>query len=320
MPKSNHRILNGLLFVAAFMTAATSSCLAAGLQLGNVKGPALDRIGGYLKETGQGALAINTEMEVPPVPEYVDWNREGEWRDLFRNWGVNVDLSGLKLTLKLGFIRGGFDSYTQAYKVEPVVTVLDNTLDDSYTIWPYLRRGESLSYRQGHPGVDVGFGAQFDGGAVCLDWRDWKTDLLYRMTIPYDQLLSKWLSFAGQCSPHLGSTYCFVGQVLWRDNNYQYGWVTSERTPLYYTTGMPQDFVELFQEDKVHQRSYKPKAYSLPLRLTFVLSSTQRDRWVMRPMTSEERADAMTEGSNKRPDSAFQAFQTAPDTAIKGKE
>lgn len=137
--------------------------------------------------------------------------------------------------------------------------------------------------------------------------------------ISYADLLSQWMSFAkDRCAAHLGSTYCLVPQALWGDGRWAYGWTATANTPLYYTTNMPQDVVELYQDDKNHQRSYKPKAYCLPLRLTFVLSSTQPNKWEIRQMTPEEVVEAMTEANGSHTSLATASSASATVTRIGG--
>jgi hypothetical protein len=113
------------------------------------------------------------------------------------------------------------------------------------------------------------------------------------VALQYGDLLSAWATNAEKyCAIHLGLKYCFVPQHHWDGSAHHYGLVVSANAPLYYTTGLPQDFVELYKNEN-GDLNLKPIAFSLPLRSAFVLSTTQKFLWEFRPMTAEEVGEAM---------------------------
>lgn len=91
-----------------------------------------------------------------------------------------------------------------------------------------------------------------------------------------------------------GKKYYLVPQTLWSGNAYLHGFVVTADTPLYYTTGFPQDYVELYKEES-GVPSYKPAAYSLALHLAFKLISGSNNVWEVKEMTEAERTMAITD-------------------------
>jgi len=274
-----------------FALAAISSCHAEVNSQNTTELP-LDDIRTYLTETGQKGFSFDSEMKVPAVPEYLDWR---SWEDLYRKGGVDVQFQGRKLMLKLGFIRGSFDSYTQTYKAEPVITLLVN--ESELVMFPYLRYGQSARYVWTNTAGTLNVAIEFLGQTVRISNNANPSE---QVTASYSDLLTTWVDFASNyCSEHLAKKYCIVPQRLWNGSLYQLGWVVTENTPLYYTTAMPQDYVELFLQESTapeFKKSYKPISYSLPLRLTFVLSTFQTDVWGIRQMTAEEAGNEMVAG------------------------
>lgn len=244
----------------------------------------LNGINGYLKETDQAQLALAVNVDIPAAPEFIGWN--ALMSDLYANWGVDHQFTGHKLMVRLGFIRGDFDVYTQNYKAVPVVSIYDVSEN---LLYGYLRVGPSKNYVGGTLDVRM----EFNGQTVeILNYKNTSE----RVTIQYSDLLAKWTAYASNnCSNYLSKKYCIVPQYLW-DGAHHYGFVVTANTPLYYTTNLPQDFVELYKEE-AGNTNYKPIGYSLALRLAFVLSPDQKNIWEIRPMTPEEIGEAMLERS-----------------------
>ena len=288
MKKCTHKAIIGILSGVVFALAAISSCHAA-VNSPNISELPLDDIRTYLMKTGQKGFSVDSDMKVPAVPEFLYWP---SWEDLYRKGGVDVQFQGRKLLVKLGFIRGNFDSYTQTYKAEPVISLLVN--ESELAMFPYLRSGQSARYVWTNTAGTLNATIEFLGQTVKISNT---ANTSEQATVSYSNLLTTWANFASSyCSAHLAKKYCIVPQRLWNGSLNKLGWVVTENTPLYYTTAMPQDYVELFLQESTapdFKKSYKPISYSLPLRLTFVLSPAQADVWEIRQMTAEEAGNEM---------------------------
>ncbi|HAH31129.1 MAG TPA: hypothetical protein DCL44_02325 [Elusimicrobia bacterium] len=266
----------------------------------NQSGSMLNEIKTYLKGTGQEAISLAANTEVPVAPEFVGWDATGD--NLLINGGVSRQFSGHTLVAKLGFIRGNFDSYTQTYKTETVVTVYDWTAN---IICPYYSVGQNMKSVFGDLEVQV----IFNGQTVEIQNNKNTSE---QATIQYSDLVASWTSYAsGNCSTHLGTKYCLVPQYLW-NGVHRFGFVATTNTPLYYTTNLPQDFIELYKQEPSNI-NYKPIAYSLALRLAFILSPDQKNSWQIRPMTSEEVGEAMLNRARTYAISSGNLQTTIPD-------
>jgi len=244
-----------------------------------------------LKETGQASFLVNSVIGVPSAPELV--NKGASAEDLYTKGGVDIKFRGHTLTVKLGFIRGDYDAFTQTYKAKPVISVVDN-LTTPPLMTPYIVNGGIKSAVFTNISVNV----EFQGQTVKIsDYNKPSKQVI----VLYSDLLAKWAAFAsGYCSDYvnLGKRYCFVPQSLNSESYQQCGFVATENTPLYYSTSVPQDYVELGRYEQSGTWSYSPITYSLALRLAFVFSPDQK--WEIREMTSEEIGEAMVERSRDR--------------------
>ncbi|MHB9139542.1 MAG: hypothetical protein ACYC4Q_09080 [Victivallaceae bacterium] len=288
MKKCTHKAIISILSGVIFALAAISSCHAE-VNSKSITELPMDDIRTYLKETGQKGFSFDNDIKVPTVPEFLYWR---SWEDLYGKGGVDVQFQGRKLKVKLGFIRGGFDLYTQTYKAEPVISLVVN--ESQLVMLPYLRSGQSARYVWTNTVGTLNVAIEFLGQTVKISNN---ANTSEQVTVSYSDLLAAWVDFASSyCSAHLAKKYCIVPQRLWNGSIYKLGWVVTENTPLYYTTAMPQDYVELFLQESTapdFKKSYKPISYSLPLRLTFVLSPSQTDVWEIRQMTAEEAGNEM---------------------------
>lgn len=248
---------------------------------------ALNGITSDVKENGQENIPVPTSVDVSTKPDYIQWQA---WSEYPSGGAIKKPFARHNLWLELGFIRGDFDEYTQTYRAEPVITLRDSS--DKLT-YAYLRSGSSANCIGGSLNIHLEFNKQ----TVYIN-DNYTSE---QATIKYSDLLAKWASFAsGTCADHLGKKYCLISQYLWDGFFWRYGFVATTGTPLYYTTNLPQDFVELYK-DKPGNSNYKPVAYSLALRLAFVLSPfSTPTQWEIREMTSVEVAEAMLARSSVR--------------------
>lgn len=243
-------------------------------------GSVFSEINSYLKDTKQDTLPAAAGLAVPLAPEYIGFNDDGN--EMLNNGAIIRNFSGHAVYVKFLFLRGNYDSYTQTYKSVPAVSVNDVTTS---LMGARIMSGESNTFAFKDLSLYVGFA----GKTITLKNNNAPSE---SVTLQYEDLLSAWAANAEKhCSMHLAAKYCFVPQHYW-DGAHHYGFVVSGNTPLYYTTGLPQDFVELYKTEN-GDTSFKPIAFSLSLRSAFVLSPGQKYIWEFRPMTAEEVGEAM---------------------------
>jgi hypothetical protein len=229
------------------------------------------------------------ELLATKALDVVYWN--ASFGDVYASLEKNFTLNGNNLAIKLGFIRGDFDSYSQTYKAKPVVA-LRNV--DANLVFSFIRFGQR---------VDNGWNTAATSGRVFVGFQAQSVevtdfyDATKSVSIPYSELVSKWSEHASAyCSWYAGKKYCLVPQTFWDGSYHQSGFVLSEGGPLYSTTSLPQDYVGLFREEpSSFTPSYRPIVYSLALRLAFVLSPNQKNVWEIRQMTTAEVGEAMVD-------------------------
>lgn len=249
--------------------------------------PILAEVASYLKNSNQ---TVAEEVKSPPTPVYTGWNLA--WADEYVNWGVDRQFLGHKLTTKIGFVRGKYDPFAKTYKAEPVVSILDTSIPNYFTILPYMVAGQKAAQSWTNNVGSIAVDIEVKNQQVKISDSVRPTE---QIAIPFSDMLAQWTDFAARYSLVVsGKKYYVVPQTLWGNNTYYRGFVVTEGAPLFYTTNFPQDYVEVSRE-KDGQISYTPRAYSLPLQLTFELSTTQKNTWEIREMTEAERLHVLTE-------------------------
>lgn len=279
MKKLFSRIAIQAILTAFGITMGTPTAALAGDSLDF----AID-IASLLKTSEQDISLSPDTHKIPPPQTFIGWNTS--WQDLLITGAMEQQFAGHRLAIRLGFIRGNFDTYTQTYKAEPVAFLYDLTDD---LVYPYLRAGSEKNCQGGTLDVWI----KFSGKTVEI--RNNK-NVSEQTTFQFSDLLAKWTTFASSyCSTYFDAKYCLVPQRLWDGMNH-YGYVTSTSFPLYHTTNLPQDYVELYKEENGNTH-FKPIAHSLPIRFAFVLSPDQKYLWGLRTMTAAEVGDAMIDRS-----------------------
>lgn len=221
--------------------------------------------------------------------DFVFWT--ASWDDLNASCEKKFMFYGSNLAVKLGFVRGAFDSYSQTYKAEPVVALRNIDTD---LVYPFIRVGQR---------VNNGWNTASFAGRVFVEFQPQSViitdyyDSSKTLTVPYAELLRKWETHAAAfCSWHFGKKYCLVPQRFWDGAYHQNGFILSEGAPLFSATSRPQDYVGLFrQEPTTYVPNYRQTVYSLALRMAFILSPNLQDTWELRPMTSAEVGEAMVD-------------------------
>lgn len=249
------------------------------------KDSALSTLEDYLKTEGRDITLAETLAEVPAIPTFIDWS--APWEKLIIAGGIEHNFSGHKLSIKLGFLRGSFDSYSQTYRAVPGIILCDITAD---AVHPFILAGAGKNYQSGTLNVWIEFNGNF------LEIKN-NNNPSESVSFSYFDLLANWEAFAfSYCSDFLGERHCIVPQRIWNGYYNQYGFVATKGSPLYHTTNLPQDFIELFKQE-AQNISFKSIAYSLPLRAAFVPSPNQKYVWQVRPMTASEIGETMVNRS-----------------------
>ncbi|MHB0997251.1 MAG: hypothetical protein ACYC2I_12850 [Elusimicrobiales bacterium] len=265
-------------------------------------GSAFSDLNLYLSNTGQNVLPDAARVDVPLAPEYIGFS--DDVTETLNNGAVMRQIGGHTIYVKALFLRGNYDAYTQTYKSVPAVSIHDATASLMAQV---LLSGQSNNF-------------SFKGLNLYVEFKD-KTVTLKNNSLAsesaalqYGDLLSSWAANAARhCAMHLSAKYCFVPQHHWDGAAHHYGLVVSSNTPLYYTTGLPQDFVELYKTEN-GDLNFKPIAFSLPLRSAFVLSTTQKFLWEFRPMTPDEVGEAMVNREKQFPNTSIHLMSTvSPD-------
>jgi len=247
----------------------------------------LSDIGIYLEGTD---ISVIGEIKSPPTPVYTGWNVS--WADEFINWGVDKQLLGHKLATKIGFVRGKYDAFAKTYKAEPVITVLDTSIPNSFTILPYMGNGQKINQNWTNDVGAISVNIEIKNQQVTISNPAQPGE---KILVPYGEMVSQWSNFASRYALLVsGKRYYAIPQTIWGNNTYYSGFVVTEDAPLFYTTNLPQDYVEVFRK-KDGETTYAPKAYSLPLHLTFELSTTQKNTWEVHAMTEAERVHCLTD-------------------------
>lgn len=249
---------------------------------------ALNGITSYIKEDGQQHPPVPNRADVQTSTDSVYW---GWWVEHVGGWSEQL-FAGHRLGVRIGFINGGFDQYAKTYKAEPVVQLKDLDKDLTY---PYVRVGQSRTFI----GEKLKISLEFNKPTITI-----RNNLLSQeqKTIQYSELLQQWTELASRtCLDRLGRKICLFSQTIWDGTAWRYGFVATEGTPLYYTTNLPQEFVELYKSEN-GERIYKPIAYSPALLLAFMyVPRPVNGEWNIRKMTDEELGEVIV-GDRSRDD------------------
>ena len=248
----------------------------------------------------------NPKIEnVQKSSEIIEWN--ATWSDIYGDGVINVEFLGHKLALKAAFLRGEFDSYTQTYKTVPAVITIDDKGNDMYTVGVPVLIDKEKKFTFGNNETKISIKVKFHGNDIEIVKTD---DLNQKILISYQDIFNEWLEFAEKYKYSiLDKIYFFVPQKIWFDDSFRNGFVISTNNPLYYTTGLPQDFVELYKTAEFPaDYEYKPVGYSLATKLAFVLSDTQEDIWQIREMTAEEIGEEMLNETQRQKKTLTDSF------------
>lgn len=285
--------------------------LAAGQAYASETSPALSALLAAAPETRAAAVPqASPAAAAPAQAKALKWSFETKDQDPVGAWKFSYE--NYLFAAKLVFKRGDYDNYTKTFKAVPQLVAQDITdFEELGDAFPYNPRPLTNEVHK-----DWRFGPDSNDYYLNLDANTdnvtayvWDRDGNCKLANGADardmkQLYADWKAKAAKRAVTVaGRKMYMVPQMTqempngWQSSYTSYGYVLSEGSPLYYTTSLPQDYVELFRDDLDKNRSFKPRAYSLPLGLVFELVMPGDDgaapSWTVRELLDSEVQAAM---------------------------
>jgi len=237
----------------------------------------------YLTGTSQPSLAVNIDAaadmegilpgELSALATYLGsykWSQTSEERYLNGAW--QVQFFGRIIAIKLGFIRGAFNSLTETYKTTPVAMLADVTdLDyDESKDYPYALVGSAGCFQTPSGPFHFAFAADKLTISGCVNGQP--NSSTFSRTITYQQWRDVWIKDASKYCGVAVKDYCVIPQTIFKsDKTFRLGLIVDKGAPLSGGGGLAADSVELCKgtaENAVCARNVD----SPPLNLTFTLA------------------------------------------------
>ncbi len=224
-----------------------------------------------------------------------------KYEPLMLDGGISFRVEDRTFAVKMGFLKGQYDDYVKTYKPKLVVFASDVTEfingDDNHLFIQTMDiiSGNSHEYSMSLNPLDnnskrVEFGYSSGRITVFLMGQE---ELIAQWDL--NELLKAWAKAAEKnVLQYNGKRIYAVPQVI---NDYmhdvdRFGYVLSEGSPLYHTTGLPLDFMEVCRHPKYQDLfSYKPVGYSIPLGIA--LEKRPEGGWLVRGIDSDELSAAL---------------------------
>lgn len=277
-------------------------------------------------ETGWEEMKFSRDLAgIPSLPMTKSASNDSAWplytdSELYFYGGVSFEYKGSTISVKMGFKKGHYEPYVKNYKTKPVLIVAEVTgiviSSDSIVRFPMVmdilssdgeNKATYILWKDGrYQNLEFKFNKY--GSTVEVFTTDETTDkreplLDLRLSI----LLQAWAENAKRYAMPYDDKIIYVVQQLLPWERYDaiagpkdiFGWVLSESSPLYHTTGLPLDFVELYRCSSISTDmcEYKPITYSIPLGIALEKSELGPS-WNMRDMTKDELKAAINEEIN----------------------
>lgn len=205
----------------------------------------------------------------------------------------------------MGFKKGHYETYVKNYKTKPVLIVSEVTdivkssasyANSSGVLFDICGEGErKRMYSVAGDSLEFAcYGTSVEVSVV--DEITQKRELFLQLAI--SDIRQKWAENAERYAmPSKGKTIYMIQQNFSDPKdmlNEVFGFVLSESSPFYHTTGLPLDFMELYRYDwSTEMYKYKPVAYSIPLGIALEKSEQGSHTWDMREMRDDELSDAL---------------------------
>jgi len=262
--------------------------------------------------------ALKTSAGVAALPDFsseikprlnpsatLTWDAPPILLDYNKDWVI--EFKGRQYTVKLDFRQGTYDAYGKAFKARPIVSLNDVTdMDASGTVicsqFVYLDEltgdGTTLFYVDETSDLTL----QKIGNVITVQSCNMEAGTCEDVeSRSIGELYAFWELVTKEFPVTIGARKFYMMPQDFLDGVFKSGYVVTEKSPLYYTTGQPQDYVELFKTDEDGKWQFRPKAYSLALGLTFELTgSAVPFTWTVREMLDSEVLDAINESLANR--------------------
>jgi len=250
------KILSIIIFFAAVPLFAADSAAGAGKydKLSNMARE-------YLTETSQPNLVTNIDAvssgegilpgEPSALATYLGslkWYLTSEERYLNGAW--QVQFFGRMISIKLGFIRGAFNSLADTYKTTPIAMLSDVTdvYYGSSKDYPYTLVGSAGCFQTPSGPFHFKFAADKLTVSACVNGQP--DSSAFSKTITYQQWMDAWTKNAAKYCGGAVKDYCFIPQVTYKsDRIYRLGLLVDKGVPLSVPGGLAADSVELCKDD-----------------------------------------------------------------------
>jgi len=226
--------------------------------------------------------------------------------ELYLNGGMSFEYKGEVISFKAGFKKGYYDSYVQNYKPVPVliVTKVTDIVKSSGSIAGFGKTMDILRRDASEPSDTLPVGEYPDvlefyctGKDLLINLKNLQTqEKEWLATVSVKDLYRAWTDNAGSYSMQYNDKKIFVVPQQFKDpvqyDTWHFGFVLSEASPFYHTTGLPLDFVELYRYDRnAETYEFKPVAYSIPLGVAF--EKKPEGGWNIRDIKDDELSAAL---------------------------
>lgn len=273
-----------LKFMSLVIFLAATPLIAAESMSNDSKREKLDDIvRGYLTGTSQPNLVVNVdaaseeEGALPGEPSALatylstlKWQQTDEERYINGAW--QVQYFGRMISIKLGFIRGAFNSLTETYKTTPIAMLADVTdLDYGESKdYPYALVGSAGCFQTPSGPFYFAFATAKLTVSACVNGQP--NSSVFSKTIAYQQWLDVWTKNASRYCGTVVKDYCFMPQTSYKsDKTLRLGLISDKGAPLSGGGGLVADSVELCKvtgDNGVCARTVD----SPPLNLTFAFA------------------------------------------------
>lgn len=273
---------------------------AAGRAFASEPASALDALKAL---TGKSAALSELKAPAPkpaPGPASIKWDYQTVDIDSAGRWPF--EWKGKKYAVKLLFMRGAYDTYVKTFKARPYFCLQDITDPAGALTWPYrpLDGSEAVNFYFENEGWDDYLSVARNGGNLTVSACDKDDKCSELLSFAARLLYEDWRAMSkDRALPVAGRKLFLVPQLSYDGETMAYGYVISENSPLYFTTGMPQDYVQLFRDGSDGFYDFRPKAYSLATKLVFEMAPPAEGdihpSWTVREMDGTEIQEALDE-------------------------
>ncbi len=282
------------------LLASPGLAVAAWEGSGSSSAPALEALSGAAGPSAVFRAEVSQPSAPAPAPMLVTY--DGADAFAYKPGKDEFIYAGYRYSLKVLFGKGVYDSYSRTFKASPYLT-LDISDGGRWPLFPL----EGLKTADFDVTDENDYGCLLrvsrDRSYLRVSGRGEGPSFSDVASLRVSSLYEDWAANARPQALKVGEkTVYLVSQATMEEEtrNWRYGYVVSVGAVVQPSTGLPQDFVELFRNTSDGVNNYRPKAYSLALGIVFELQDASYQLWSVRPMRDEEVEDAMNEALANR--------------------